>query len=217
MKNFILFFICLFCLGTIAQAQEASAHFSEKNAIKINPIGFGNASFQITYERFLGDRNSSILLSPTITLKETNEESIEGWEAMAQYRFYLTHVRKDKQKTFLGVHNYGFYTGVYGLYSQYQEEFRRGYWDDVNQVEVIDDYEKNINAFEGGALIGIQIDVTQRILIDFYVGGGVKQADITDTYLETAPPNYYYETYGVFDPEYKGVKPKLGLLIGFTF
>ena len=217
MRKVILMFLSIFLVLGFTHAQESNDHFSKKNAIKINPVAFGNANFQMTYERFLGERTSSIMIAPSVTLLESNEESKSGWEVMGQYRFYLTHLRKDKQEMFLNVHNYGFYTGVYGLYSNYKEDFIRGYWDEQNNLYVNEEYNKVVNAFEGGALIGIQIDVTKRILVDFYIGGGIRQAEISDTYLESITTPEYYDSYGIFDQEYKGVKPKIGLLIGFSF
>lgn len=216
MKKLILFTLVSLLFIGVNIGQKTSEHFSKKNALKINPTSFGNAKFQLSYERFLGDRNSSILFSPSIVLKDSYEESKIGWEIMGQYRFYLTHLRKDKQKTFLGVYNYGFYAGMYGLYSNYEEDYMRYFWDSSNSQQQNEEVNKEVKAAEGGALIGMQIDITPRILIDFYVGGGIRTTEVSDTYLDNNTPEYY-EPYGVFDPEYKGVKPTIGLLLGITF
>lgn len=212
-----LFSILVFLMPFMLLAQDMSQpRFDKKNALKISPIEFGNAEFQLSYERYFGDRSSSIQIMPSFILEENGDESREGFQAMLQYRFFLSHLNKDEGKTFWGLQNFGFYAGAYGLYF-YQNEDRLVYWyDPMNPGDNYDNFNKEITAGEGGAIIGMQVDVTERIIIDFYVGGGIRYTDIVDEYIpnENTP---YYEYYDVFDPEYKGVKPRLGLQIGITF
>lgn len=207
----------LMILG-FSNGQEYAEHFSKENALKINPFALADGKFQITYERFLMGRSSSLLISPSVIIKESADQSKSGWEVMGQYRLFLSHKREDQQKTFLGVHNYGFYTGLYGLYFIHREDYIVRFWDESDNQQKSEEATKEVDAVEAGVLLGIQIDITPRILIDFYVGGGIKEADVTDSFLENNPPtDYHYDSYGVFDPEYHGVKPKIGLLLGITF
>lgn len=218
MKNHILtlFVSLLFLSGSFSQ--ENTDHFSNKNALKVSPFALGNARLQLTYERYFNDRRSSLLFSPSVIIKETNDQSKYGWEVMGQYRIFLTQIRKDQQKTFLGVHNYGFYTGLYGLYFIYNEDYTVSYWDNSNGIQKTEKATKEVDSLEGGVLLGVQIDITPRIVIDFYVGGGIREADVMDSFLDNNPPtDFYYNDYNIFDPEYQGVKPKLGLLLGITF
>ena len=212
MKNTII--TILMMIPFLLMAQEG--HFGYNNAVKISPVELGNAEFQMSYEKYFGERTSSIMISPSFILKEEGQESKKGWQIMGQYRFYLTHIRKDQQSTFLGLHNVGFYTGLYGQYLDYDEDYISGYWDEKTQLYITDIFDKKINAYEGGAIIGMQIDVTPRIILDFYIGGGIRYTEIEDN--RTDPNNYdYYESYSVFDVEYKGVKPRIGFQIGISF
>jgi hypothetical protein len=215
MKKLLL--IIGFFMPLMMSAQDESvAHFSKKNALKISPIEFGNAEFQLSYERYFGDRSSSIQFTPSFILEENGDESREGWQAMLQYRFYLTHLKSSEGKSFWGLYNIGFYTGVYGLYFNQNEELLRYYYDNTTGMSFNEIYARKITAGEGGALIGMQVDITPRIVIDFYVGGGIRYTEIDDEFV---PPNNenYYNYFDVFDPGYKGVKPKLGLQLGITF
>ena len=115
--------------------ETEEAHFSRKNAIKISPIEFGNAEFQISYERYFGERKSSIQITPSFILEENGDRSKEGWQAMAQYRLYLTHLKSSEGKSFWGMHNVGFYTGLYGLYFNQNEDIVEYSWDPVTNME----------------------------------------------------------------------------------
>lgn len=217
MKTRFLIVLALALFAGRAISQSSAEQFPFKNALKISPFGFGNSEFQMSYERYFGEnRRSCLMLAPSIILKESNDITKEGWQAMAQYRFFLTHFNKQAQHTFLGVYNYGFYAGLYGQYGSYGEDYQRGYYDPATTNYLTGKFRKEVDAVEGGALLGLQADITKRIVIDFYVGGGIKHANFSDTYLDQYNPEYT-DSYGVFDPEYSGVKPKIGFLIGFTF
>jgi len=188
----------------------------KSNSIRISPAEFGRAEFQINYERYFKNRSSSITISPSVFLKENREQTIEGWQVMGQYRFYLSHLNKANQRNFLGMENYGFYAGIYGLYMDYTEDFLQFYWDDETQTQYSETFRKEVTAIEGGALIGVEVDITKRIQVDFFVGGGIRYSDYTNTYEDLMPDDvYYYDN--VFDPEYQGVKPKVGLSLGVSF
>jgi hypothetical protein len=219
MKNILLLVTALFMLGTNIQAQDMSDHFEKKNALKISPIEFGKAEFQATYERYFGEnRNSSISIMPSIILEDSFNESQEGYQIMLQYRFYLTHLRKDEGNAIFGMHNFGFYAGFYGLALDYSRDYMQGYYDNSTMEYVDNEFTRSQTSFEGGALIGLQMDITKRIILDMYVGGGIRKTDLTDTIDDD--PNYegnYYNYFGVFDREYNGVKPRLGLQLGILF
>ena len=213
MKNILQIIIIL--LPFFASSQ--TAQFDQVNAIKISPFELGNAQFEMTYERYFGDRSSSLILMPSIFLKDDIRESKEGYQFGAQYRVYLSHVRSDEKFVFLGFHNIGLYAGVYALYLDYKEDYQFSWWDNEMNESITLDMRKDVNGTEGGAIIGIQLDVTKKILIDFYIGGGVRYSDFTDTKSEIVDPSVYFEDVSVFDPEYKGVKPKIGFQLGFMF
>ena len=213
MKNTILYILILLPILGFGQ----TTHFDQKNAIKISPFEFGKAQFEMSYERYFGDRSSSIILMPSIFLKENMRESKEGFQLGAQYRVYLSHIRSDEKSVFLGFHNIGLYAGVYAQYLDYSEDYLYSWWDNETMESYTETMTKDVSATEGGALIGVQFDITKKILIDFYIGGGIRYSDTTDTITEVVDPNNYYEDVSVFDPEYKGVKPRIGFQLGFMF
>lgn len=200
---------------TFVQAQEVGV-FEYKNAIKISPFEFGNEEFQISYEHYFKNRKSSIQLMPSFILKDNQDESKTGVQVMGQYRIFLSHLRGDEGKSILGFYNLGLYGGVYALYLDYSEDYLYGYYNDMTNEFINEEFTKDLTSFEGGAILGVQVDITNRFVIDFYVGGGIRKTDIEDTkVLPEGQVDYFY--YGVFDREYTGVKPKLGLQLGFTF
>ena len=109
---------------------------------------------------------------------------------MGQYRFYLTHLRKDQKRTFLGFHNYGFYAGVYALAMSLDSDFEMERYKNDGTYE-LNEYRSEVTAQEGGVLIGMQMDITNRIIMDFYVGGGVRNSTTLDTYENETGYSYY--------------------------
>lgn len=195
-------------------AQETTPTYSKMNSLKINPFAFGNSEFQLAYERYFNNRRSSVVFSPSIILRDSGGESKEGFQVMGQYRFYLTHFKKEpNRKNFLGVYNYGFYAGAYGLYFDQKETYLEYDWDATTGESLITEFTEDIQSVEGGAMLGLQMDITKRIVLDFYIGGGVRRSEVDDT--NTNDESIYSD--GIFDKGYTGVKPKAGLLLGITF
>lgn len=209
-----LFYILILLLPISIYGQDD--HFEKKNALKISPFEFGRAEFQISYERYFGDRSSSFLFVPSVILKDNGDEGIFGWQLMSQYRFYLTHIGKNDEHVFLGLYNLAFYTGVYALYRNSQEDYLFSFWDDIKMESIDMIFRKEIDAGEAGTILGIQVDITSRIQLDFYVGGGIRITSVNDS-IDPNFMGYYREEYGVFDQEYQGVKPRLGFNLGITF
>lgn len=219
MKKILFIAIALFMFGANMQAQEMSQHFENKNALKISPVEFGKAEFQVTYERYFGEnRNSSLSIMPSIILEDSPSETQEGYQMMMQYRFYLTHLRKDEGNAIFGMHNFGFYAGFYGLALDYTKDYTAGYWDETTQNYIENIYTRDQTSYEGGALIGLQMDITNSIILDLFAGGGIRKTDLTDS-IDDDPriDDYYNNDFDVFDREYNGVKPRLGLQLGILF
>jgi len=217
MKVLIISILTLIPLAIISQGNANM--FATKNALKISIFEFAKEEFQISYERYFNDRKSSITIMPSVILKDDMESQKEGWSVMSQYRFYLTHYNKGKNNNFLGFENYGLYTGVYASYLDFTEDYTAYYWDEVNRMSYTKKQTKDISAVEGGVIVGMQIDFSTRIIMDIYLGGGIKRTDLIDSINEEPNDdnNNNYYSYGVFDREYEGVKPRLGCQLGFTF
>ncbi len=211
----ILFIPILFLAITFCQAQEAETYLN--NVIKINPFLFGQSQFQLSYEHYFKNRKSSVLLMPSYLLKDSRDTELQGFEIMGQYRFYLTHYNKNERKTFLNMYNYGFYAGLYALYLNYDETFTRYTYNPITFENESNSYKKSIQSIEGGALLGLQMDISRRIVLDFYIGGGLRKSEVEDSYLDSNIEAEYYGEYSVFDFEFTGIKPKVGLMLGITF
>lgn len=217
MKCKLMFVGLLLIICNLVRSQETEVpdHFRYKNALKLSPIDFGRSYFEISYERYFEDRKHSLIIAPTFMLKENSYQSFSGFQLMLNYRFQLTHLKKEEHYT-LGFHNIGFYAGPYVAGTVYDEDFRFGYYDQAGQNYIEGMYNKDVSAIETGLLIGVQFDITPRILLDLFAGGGIRYAKDSNN-LPDAFKDQYYRGEGVFDIEYTGVKPKLGLQIGFTF
>ena len=152
------------------------------------------------------------------------------WQLMGQYRAYLTHRNANEGNSFLGFHNLALYAGGYGLYMDYSEDYSRYYTireeiinpDDPNLIDYVytdfdGDFTKTLDALEVGVLLGVQVDISERIVIDFNIGGGIRKTNLVDTFDDLEIDYGYIENYSVFDIEYTGVKPRLSLMVGFTF
>lgn len=218
MKNLVLILVTIligFTTNNLLAQNEPVSEYEYKNVLKISPAQFANSTFEVSYERYFGNRKSSLLLSPAFLLRKQNNESLEGVKAMIQYRLYLTHLQKGVNKTWR-MANIGFYAGPYaqGLYAK--EDYWASYYDNVNYQDYEGIYTKKVNSIEVGVVTGFQFDVLKRFVVDIYLGGGVRKSDIEDTFAEHNP-SQYYGNYGVLDREYTGVVPRGGFQLGINF
>lgn len=211
MKNIIILFLMILSpfIAFAQQETEAFRGYEYKNSLKLSPFEMASSEFQMSYERYFKDRTQSFVVFPTIILYERNNESKEGFQLEAQYRFYLTHLQKESSMT-LYMYNIGFYAAPYISGINQHQIYNYGYYNDrdFNYVEIRVD--EKVSAIEGGAVMGIQFDITKRVLLDFYAGGGIRKANVESNY-----PNLI--SYGIFEKGYTGVKPTVGLQFGIIF
>ena len=210
----ILVILLAISLSFTAQAQEANT--LGRTVLKISPVEFGRAEFKLGVEHFFANRKSSISFMPSAILKESLQETKKRWLTAAQYRFYLSHINKADRNTLFGFENYAFYTGIFGLYQSYKKDYSREYYDDLTDTYRSGDFHKEVTAQEGGLILGLQISITKRIIVDLNLGGSIRNNKLEDNFDYEQPNYYYYEDYSVFEPEYKGVKPVIGFMIGIV-
>ena len=215
MKHITLLLLTLFTC-TFSYSQE-DFQFSRKNVVKLSPFELGKAEFHASYERYFGNRTSSLMITPGVILEEDLDQERKGYQIMGQYRFYLSHLSKENGDGSLGLYNLGFYAGGYGLFLDYTEDYLFQWFDQVNNESKSQLLNKTIRSGEGGAVIGIHIDITERIIADFFIGGGIRVSEVNDEQDDLDLENIYYEDYDVFDLEYQGVKPRIGFQLGITF
>lgn len=85
---------------------------------------------------------------------------------MGQYRFYLSQLNNTNGNSFIGMHNWGFYAGIYALYLDDNEEFTSGYYDPTTAKYINGKYKKEHTSFETGAIMGLQVDITSLFTFD---------------------------------------------------
>lgn len=188
------------------------------STLKVSPIQFASSYFEISYERFFKNKKRSIHISPMIMLKQNSFEEFKGIQLELQYRLYLGSLDKENNKTWI-FSDIDLYSGFYMNGMAYTENYLE-YFHEFDPVTMQDEYregffDKDINAAEGGVFVGLQFTLTNRIVMDVLVGGGVRYSDVVDEFVPGINQTYYRD-YGVFDLEYLGVKPKLNIQIGIT-
>ncbi|WP_235296428.1 hypothetical protein [Portibacter marinus] len=214
MKNLLILSICLLLhLNLIAQDKsvEADHLYTYQNLLKLSPVELGRAEFQIGFERYFNNRKTSLNTLISIISGDNGEEKRGGFQAFLQYRFYLSQLYKETHQT-LNMYNIGFYSAPYILGLYQNETYSNWYYDPEKgdtQTELVDE---EITAGEGGVLLGVQFDITKRIVLDIFMGGGVRQSKIVRNRDASG-----IEDYGLLDQGYSGVKPRIGLQMGITF
>ncbi len=220
MKNiikaiFIISQIMLIVPLTSGYSQNSDKVKDYRSVVKLSPIQLGSSTFQLNFEQYFKDRKYSLLLSPALLLRENGNETLLGFKGNIQYRFYLNHLTKPKNRTW-GMHNIGFYVGPYIEYLYAKEDYVGGYYDEATNEYISSVYTKEVKSIQGGAITGLQLDIFPRLVLDLFLGGGIKYADVNDS-LKPLAEGEYYEDYSILEREYTGVLPKAGLQIGFNF
>lgn len=215
MKYFIHTLLLIFLVQSQVQSQANEKPDLSNSILKIDPFLLGRSEYKISYEHYINNRKQSVLIAPSIFLKQGNDESVEGYEIMGQYRIYLTEFNKETSQTLFGLYNIGIYAGLYGLYYNVDEKSVRTHYNPDSSDETRVNVLKSVSSFEGGTIIGVQTHITRRLVLDFYIGGGIRKSDFTDSYLEEYGMDYYNSD-NVWDPQFTGIKPKLGLSVGIT-
>ena len=206
-KYFLIAVVIIFSVQSgISQATDSDKTYNQ--VLKLSPFEFGRSQFQLGYERYYKNKTRSIVILPSFILKRSNNEKSDGAELGLQYRMYLS------QNDGGIFHRIGYYSALYGLGMTLREEYKLFKYGPNDPNGVPYTATNSIKSVEGGVLLGIQIDITQRIVLDFFAGGGVRYSDVVDQ--RTVQENYY-ENYSVFDREYTGIKPRIGFQLGVTF
>ena len=200
MKRTTLFIIALLSL-TILNAQE--------RLIKISPFHFADATFNISVEKSM-KVDYTLNFSGGIHLIEEGWSSVEekGITTEFQLRKYVLNFN-NSESNLNGIYVAPFaqisYFRMHDLYRNWLYEY-----DDVTG-DYIGSFleETNINASsksgQVGVVMGIQYIMSDVILVDFFLGGGVQYA------VESGNRDRYNDIGSRF---YTGVMPKIGFNFG---
>jgi hypothetical protein len=211
----LLLFIALF-VQTIGVAQNQGNGKQTKNSLSFDYSQFiFNANLNLNYERYFKNKNS-IQLSAGYLFNGVNPNDINrklnGFKTEIQYRKHLFYNEGN---------NYfnRFYAGLYGGYQFLKFEYYEIIWEYIgNNYYEVEYYRLNhFNSINGGFVLGYDIFVGNRFLIDIFGGFGLR---ITPRVFNYTPiENYYYSRYfgTVINPYYAGILPKLGIKLGYRF
>lgn len=205
MKKLLLAFTYLsFTVGLFAQGDSEPGFKLPRYVIKISPLQFVVNTLELGIETFNPTYSKSFNLGLGLRTGSNFYNDGSGVNLELGYRKYAVPMKYRARG------NRESYQGIY--YSLFvRGEYFKGENNDYYYTGFQDSYTEKTFAIVPGFTIGFQKTLWQVILLDAYVGGGIKFSDVE--YL-TAPPAGYKPYYDIFDPGYSGIYPKIGVKIG---
>lgn len=205
MKKLLVTITFLSCV-TLLFAQDDSEYGFKlpKVVMKISPFQFVVSTLELGVEAFNSTYSRSFNASVGFRTG-SNYYYNDGYGASLElgYRKYVAPMKyraRNNRESYQGVYYSLFVRGEY--FKGESNEYYYGYPDTNTE---------KIYSIAPGFTIGFQKTLWQVILLDAYVGGGVKFSDIQ---YQTEPPPDYEPYYEIFDPGYSGIFPKIGVKIG---
>lgn len=164
-------------MGTICLAQERSDSTKIFWYIKYNPAASLRADHELSIERVA--KKYSLELSAGVTTRNVFFETLQGrlfdnnYTPVQNRKWLPGFSLKGTAKLYLGE---GFYLGAQGAWIRYNYKFPLANVDPSQSG-----YQKeNIQFYEGRGLLGWQwMPAEDRLMIDVYIGGGLKYRTIT--------------------------------------
>lgn len=186
-----------------------------KHIVKIQPFQFVDNTFFLGYEAFNADFTKSVNLGIGFITSNTQATEEVGFKYEAQYRIYVNGFKKYVPKRSESPYNRGIYASVYfaGLRSEETSEFTS--FEPIQQVLEFRENTRTVTAYNPGVTIGLQRTIWENLYLDFYIGGGVRFTNVNDS--DERFPESDFDIDDVYDREYSGVFPKVGMSIGLGF
>jgi len=202
----LLLILAFSSVATVLFAQEGEEPgFKLPRAVlKISPFQFVVHTLELGIETFNRTYSKSFNFSVGLRTGSNDYNDGKGANLELGYRKYVAPMKYRSRR------NRESYQGIY--YSLFvRGEYFKGENNNYYYTSNPDSYTEKTYAIAPGFTIGFQKTLWQVILLDAYVGGGIKFSDVE--YLTTPPPDYepYYD---IFDPGYSGIFPKIGVKIG---
>lgn len=182
--------------------------------LAISPVHFFRNAFVATYETGIA-KDKTILISPGVILKDNNNESLTGFTGEVQFRFYLVHPSFDKMDTPYGGARWQPYVAPYYQFNSIEKKFQSYYFDPVLSTSKEYTITRDITSNAGGILFGCRAVLTRNLFVDVSLGGGFRLSDNAESNSINVPKTDIYNTYDIFDYEYRGIAPKFALALGF--
>lgn len=199
MRKFNLVILLSFSYLFVVAQDQISEPAAYRNSIKINPISFFTSTFQLSYERLVG-KDKSLNFSAGLTYKDSDNESVSGYRGEFQFRYFVLQRETNRASRKL-------YFAPF-VFDQYADVINRNYYNYLNQIQ--EEYRYKVNSFGAGVVIGVNWTFARRFVLDAFVGGGVRTSNMDNN------SNFYLNN-GLMSYGYKGIFPRVGLDLGFTF
>lgn len=206
MRRFYIFIWMLIAVGL--KAQTVNPGF-----LSFSPFQFFRNAFMVNYETGIG-KDKTLVFSPGVVLKDNANESLTGFIGELQFRYYLIHPSFDYMDTKYGGVRLQPYVAPYYQYSSIQKELPSYYYDPQTGNGKNYDLTRDITTHAGGVLVGCRGLLTKNLFVDLGIGGGFRLSQLEDSYSIAIPPQPVYESYDIFDYEYRGIAPKVLFTLG---
>lgn len=205
MKKILLVIAC-FSVGiaVFAQDDSESGFKLPRTFLKISPLQFVANTLELGIEAFNPTYSKSFNFSFGFRSGSNDYYDGNGASVELAYRKYAAPMKyrvRGNRESYQGIYYSFFVRGEY--FKGEDEDYYSGF---------PETYMQEIFSIAPGFTIGFQKTLWQIIMLDAYVGGGVKFSDVQ--YLTTSPPVDYEPYYGILDPGYSGIFPKIGVKIG---
>jgi hypothetical protein len=202
----LLVILAYLSISTVLIAQEDSEPGFKlpRTVLKISPFQFIVSTLELGIEAFNPAYSRSFNFSAGFRSGSFDYDEGNGASLELGYRKYAAPMKyraRGNRESYQGVYYSLFVRGEYfkGEDSDYYYSYP-------------DTYTEKIFSIAPGFTIGFQKTLWQVILLDAYVGGGIKFSDVE--YLTTYDD--YVPYYTIYDPGYSGIFPKIGVKIGIA-
>ena len=206
MKRSILFLL-------LVVASTAGAQTVKPGFLSISPFHFFRNAFVVNYETGIG-KDKTLVFSPGVVLKDNANESLTGFIGELQFRYYLVHPSFDKMDTRYGGARLQPYVAPYYQYASIQKVQPNYYYDPQTGTGSNYELTRDITSHAGGVLVGCRGLLTKNLFIDLALGGGFRLSELEDSYSVNIPPQPVYDSFDIFDYEYRGIAPKVLFTLG---
>jgi hypothetical protein len=195
--------IVLICLSNLVVSAQDNGNEPKvyRNSFKINPLSFFSSTFQMSYERLVGE-DKSLNFSAGLTYKDSDDESVSGYRGEFQFRYFV--LQRETANASRKLYFAPF------VFDQYTDVTDRNYYYSYPYAGYDETYKYNVNSFGAGIVMGFNWIFAKRFVLDAFVGGGVRTSNLEKI------SNYYFDD-GLMGYGYKGIFPRVGLDLGFTF
>jgi hypothetical protein len=204
MRRIVLASFIFLCTASFAQTDTQASFKMPRALIKLSPLQLFNNTLELGIERFNPAYSRSLQLTLGFKSGSSEFDDGQGGSAELAFRKYVLpmelRVRKSRE----------FYQGIYyslfvgGSYFQGTSS-NYGYYDPNTGMWNNSTYKATIRSISPGFTIGLQKTMWKVLVLDVFIGGGIKFAE--SNYSGT---NYYPTYNGILDPGYDGIYPKFG-------